>query len=299
MNISGEIKASFKEGSSLTKLIYINVGVFLLLKILTIFFFLLNNPGGEFQVIKWLAVPANLSQLTMKFWTPVTYMFLHEGFMHILFNMLWLYWFGIILLEYFEQKKLTTIYLLGGLSGAFLYVVSFNIFPAFEKTKDISIALGASAAVMSVVIATATYVPNYVVRLVLIGPVKIKYIAIGALFFTSFLDFATNTGGKIAHLGGAFFGFVYVLQYKKGKDIGKWFDHLLDSLFSLFRPKPKLKVKYRKPPANDYEYNKYKASQQEQIDEILEKISKGGYNSLSKKEKEILFKMSGNKKKKL
>ena len=296
MNILEEIKASFKEGSSLTKLVYINVGMFLAIKVITIVFFLLNMPQGEFEVIKWLAVPASLPQLATKFWTPFSYMFLHEGFLHILFNMLWLYWFGKIFLEYFDQKKLTSIYLLGGLSGAALYIFSFNVFPVFEKARDVSIALGASAAVMAIVVATATYVPKYVVRLVLIGPVQIKYIAIGALFFTSVLDFATNTGGKIAHLGGALFGFIYVLQYKKGKDIGKWFDKVMDSIVSIVRPRPKLKVKYKKPPKNDFEYKKYKAGQQKQVDEILEKISKGGYNSLTKKEKEILFKMSGNKK---
>ncbi len=296
MNIVEEIKASFKEGSSLTKLIYINVGMFLAIKVVTIVFFLLNMPHGEFEVIKWLAVPASLPQLATKFWTPFSYMFLHEGFLHILFNMLWLFWFGKIFLEYFDQKKLTTIYLLGGLSGAALYIFSFNVFPAFEKVLDVSIALGASAAVMAIVIATAAYVPNYVVRLVLIGPVQIKYIAIGALFFTSALDFATNTGGKIAHLGGALFGFFYVIQYKKGKDIGKWFDKIMDSIMSVLKPRPNLKVKYKKPPNNDFEYKKHKASEQKQVDEILEKISKGGYNSLTKKEKEFLFKMSDNKK---
>ncbi|RLD35746.1 MAG: rhomboid family intramembrane serine protease [Bacteroidetes bacterium] len=296
MNILDEIKDSFKEGSSLAKLVYINVGMFLAIKVITIVFFLLNMPQGEFEVIKWLAVPASLPQLATKFWTPFSYMFLHEGFLHILFNMLWLFWFGKIFLEYFDQKKLTTIYLLGGLSGAVLYIFSFNVFPAFEKVREVSIALGASAAVMAIVIATATYVPKYVVRLVLIGPVQIKYIAIGVLFFTSVLDFATNTGGKIAHLGGALFGFLYVIQYKKGKDIGKWFDKLMDSLVSIIRPRPKLKVKYKKPPNNDFEYKQFKASQQKQVDEILEKISKGGYSSLTKKEKEILFKMSENKK---
>ena len=206
--------------------------------------------------------------------------------------MLWLYWFGTIFLEYFDQKKLVTVYLLGGLAGAFLYIVSFNVFPVFADVLPRSIALGASASVMAIVIGVAAYVPNYVVRLILIGPVKIKYIAIAALVFTSILDFSTNTGGKIAHLGGAAFGFLYVTQYKKGKDIGKWFDQIMDSIFSFFKPRKKMKVSYKKPPKDDKEYNKHKAHQQEDVNRILDKISKAGYDSLSKKEKEILFKMS-------
>ena len=292
MNLIEEIKASFKKGSSLTKLIYINLGVFMLIKILQVFLFLLNIQQANFEIINWLAVPAYLPDLATRFWTPITYMFLHEGFIHILFNMLWLFWFGTIFLEYFDQKKLITVYLLGGLSGAFLYIFSFNVFPVFSDVLNRSIALGASASVMAIVIAVAAYVPNYVVRLVLIGPVKIKYIAIAALVFTSILDFSANTGGKIAHLGGALLGFLYVTQYKKGKDIGKWFDRIMDSVFSLFKPRTKMKVTYKKPPKDDKEYNHYKAQQQEEINNILDKISKGGYDSLSKKEKEILFKMS-------
>lgn len=292
MNLIEEIKAFFKKGSSLTKLIYINLGVFILIKILQVFLFLLNIQHANFEIISWLAVPAYLPDLATRFWTPITYMFLHEGFIHILFNMLWLFWFGTIFLEYFDQKKLITVYLLGGLSGAFLYIFSFNVFPVFSDVLSRSIALGASASVMAIVIAVAAYVPNYVVRLVLIGPVKIKYIAIAALVFTSILDFSANTGGKIAHLGGALLGFLYVTQYKKGKDIGKWFDRLMDNVFSLFKPRTKMKVTYKKPPKDDKEYNHYKVQQQEEINNILDKISKGGYDSLSKKEKEILFKMS-------
>ncbi len=292
MNLVEEIKASFKKGSSLTKLIYINLGVFLGIKILEVLLFLLNLTSTNFILISWLAVPAYLPDLATHFWTPITYMFLHEGFIHVLFNMLWLYWFGTIFLEYFDQKKLVTVYLLGGLAGAFLYIVSFNVFPVFAEVLPRSIALGASASVMAIVIGVAAYVPNYVVRLILIGPVKIKYIAIAALVFTSILDFSTNTGGKIAHLGGAAFGFLYVTQYKKGKDIGKWFDQIMDSIFSFFKPRKKMKVSYKKPPKDDKEYNKHKAHQQEDVNRILDKISKAGYDSLSKKEKEILFKMS-------
>jgi len=293
MSISDEIKASFKSGSSLTKLIYINLGVFLIVKILLVFMFLFNAQGVNDFILKSLALPAYLPDLAKHFWTPVTYMFLHEGFLHILSNMLWLYWFGIIFLEYFDQKKLSTVYLLGGFSGAFLYVFAFNLFSAFEPVLRQSIALGASAAVMAVVVAISVYVPNYVVRIILIGPVKIKYIALFVFIYTSVLDFSTNSGGKIAHIGGALFGLIYALQFQKGKNIGKGFDRIMDQLFSLFKPRPKLKVTYKKGPSDDLKYNKMKADKQKEIDRILEKISKGGYDSLTKSEKETLFKASG------
>jgi len=295
MNLIEEIKISYKKGSSLHKLLYINLGLFLAVKLVFIFLFLFNVEEAELLIIQWLAVPAYLPDLVLRIWTPISYMFLHEGFIHILFNLLWLYWFGTIFLEYFDQKKLITVYLLGGLSGAFLYIFSFNAFPAFASKLEQSVALGASASVMAIVIAVAVYVPNYVVRLMLIGQVKIKYIAIAVFVFTSVLDFSINTGGKIAHIGGAVFGFLYVSQFKKGKDIGKGFSRMMDYLLNLFKSKSKLKVTHRKPPKNDIDYNSIKAAEQEDVNRILEKISKGGYDSLTKKEKETLFKMSDKK----
>jgi membrane associated rhomboid family serine protease len=294
MNLIDEIKISFKRGSSLTKLIYLNLGVFLFIKIVHIFFFLFSNPEAIEYFIRWLAVPSDLSELLRKPWTAITYMFVHEGFLHILFNLLWLFWFGKIFLEYLDQKKLVGVYILGGLSGAFLYVFSFNVFPVFESVAAESIAIGASAAVIAIVIAISVYVPNYTVYLLLFGPVKIKYIAILIFILTSILDFSTNTGGKLAHIGGAVFGFIYTYQYRKGADISKGFNRLLDSILSLFKPKTELKVKHKKP-MTDREYNKMKAKEQEEMNRILDKISKAGYASLTKEEKEILFKMGEKK----
>ncbi len=297
MNLVEEIKKSYKRGSSLHKLIYINLGVFLMVKIIFIFLFLFNIQDAELLVLDWLALPTYLPELLTRFWTPFTYMFLHERFLHILFNLLWLYWFGEIFLEYFDQKKLVSLYLLGGLSGALLNILAFNLFPVFEPILRHSLTLGASASVMAIVIAIAAYVPNYIIRLVLIGPVKIKYIAIAALVFSSLLDFAENPGGSIAHIGGALFGFIYVSQFKKGKDMAKGFNKVMDSVFRLFKPRSKMKVSYKKKTADkDMDYNAVKAEEQKNVDRILEKISKAGYESLTKKEKEILFKMSNNNK---
>jgi membrane associated rhomboid family serine protease len=291
MNLIDEIKASFKEGSTLTKLIYLNLGVFLSIKIAQIFFILFDAPQGFESLLRWFAVPAYFPDLIRKPWTLFTYMFLHEGFLHILFNMLWLFWFGRIFLEYLDQKKLASVYLLGGITGAVLYIISFNLFPVFKNVLTESVALGASASVIAVVIAIAAYVPNHTVYLMFIGPVKIKYIGIIIFVVTSVLDFSTNTGGKIAHIGGAILGFIYTSQYRKGKDIGKWINRLLDQIVTLFKPRKKMKVTYKKS-TTEYEYNMKKAKEQEEINRILDKISKGGYESLTKDEKETLFKAS-------
>jgi len=289
MTVISDLKEQFRKGTNLLKLIYINSAVFIVMAVLQIIAVLANKPGISSSVVEFLAVPASFSNLLLKPWTVITYMFLHEGFFHVLFNMLWLYWFGRIFSDYFDQKKLVAVYILGGLSGALFYILSFNIFPAFSETIHVSIAMGASASVMSIVVATAAYVPDYSVHLFLLGRVKIKYIAIGIFLLTSVFDFSVNTGGKIAHIGGAAFGIIYALRFKQGKDTGKWITSIIDTIATWFKPRKKMTVSYKKP-MNDLEYNKMKADHQEQINKILEKISKGGYDSLTKAEKEILFK---------
>jgi len=292
VNIWEGIKDSFKEGTTLIKLIYINVGIWLAVNIAYIFLFLFSVPDPSGKILPWLAIPAYLPHLLTHPWTIFTYMFTHQNFLHILFNLLWLYWFGIIFLQYFDQKKLVGVYILGGLSGALLYVLAYNLFPAFHPVLPFSIAIGASASIMAIVIAISVYVPNYSVNIVLIGPVKIKYIALTAFILTTLVDFSTNTGGKIAHLGGALYGYLFTLQYRRGKDITKSLNRFLDQVFSWFKPrKKKLHVTHRRP-MNDMEYRKQKAYEQKEIDRILDKISKGGYESLTKEEKETLFKMS-------
>ncbi|MEA1887948.1 MAG: rhomboid family intramembrane serine protease [Bacteroidota bacterium] len=291
MTVIGVLKEQFRKGTNLLKLIYINSAIFLVMAILQIVAILANKPGISASVVEFLAVPASFSALILKPWTVFTYMFLHEGFFHVLFNMLWLYWFGRIFSDYFDQKKLVSVYIMGGLSGALLYILSFNIFPAFSEVINVSIALGASASVMAIVVATAAYVPDYSVHLFLLGRVKIKYIAIGIFLLTSVFDFSVNTGGKIAHIGGAILGYVYAVRYRKGKDTGKWINRTIDAIATWFKPREKMEVSYKKP-MTDLEYNKMKADYQEKVNQILEKISKGGYDSLTKEEKEILFKES-------
>ena len=294
MGIWDDIKLTFRNGSNLTRLIYINVAVFVLITLVAGIGFLLNNQDVSGKALNLLSVPASLNALLLRPWTLITYMFTHKDIWHILFNMLWLYSFGRIFLEYLDQRKLVAVYLLGGLSGALVYILSFNIFPAFTGVLADSAAIGASASVMAIVIAISAYVPDYTVQLFLFGRIKIKYLALAIFVFTSIMDFSVNSGGKLAHIGGAFFGYLYILNLKHGRDMGKGFNSIIDFFVTIFKPRKKLKVTHKKV-ATEYEYNKIKVEQQKTINHILDKISKGGYDSLTKEEKETLFKESQKK----
>ncbi len=287
MNLLDEIKESFREGSALTRLIYINLGLFLLIRIANVFYFL---SGTEFPILDWLALPADFGMLASRPWTLITYMFLHFDFLHILFNLLWLYWMGQIFLNYFNQGKLVTIYLLGGISGGLFYVAGYNSFPVFSQIVVDSRLLGASASVIAIVTALAVHAPNHILHLMFIGPVKMKYIALFSVLLYVIGISSTNAGGNLAHLGGAFWGMLYVLQLRRGIDLGKWITQLFGGIKKGFAPKPKVKVSYRKP-TDDIEYNRIKNQNKIRMNEILDKISKSGYDSLSKEEKEILFRM--------
>lgn len=289
MDILGDIKRTFKEGSVLTRLIYINIGVFLLLKIIGVFFYL---SGESFSLYQWLAVPSVKEALIQRPWTPITYMFLHTGFIHLLFNMLGLYWFGQLFLYHFEGKKLLGVYLLGGLWGAFLYLLAYNIFPVFDS--GYGLLLGASASIFAILVAVAFYDPNREIHMFFIGRFPLKYVAAFYVLLSVIGISSINPGGNIAHLGGAFWGWFYIYQLRKGKDMGGGFVKLLDQLgeflTGLFKPKSKMKITYKKPPRDDHEYNRQKHVQQDEINRILDKIAKSGYDSLTKNEKELLFK---------
>lgn len=299
--IIDEIKESFRKGSSLTKLIYINLAVFLAVKVLYVIYFLAvpatgyTSKEGQFylDVLGYLMVPSDLNTLLYRPWTPFTYMFLHFGFIHILFNLLILFWFGRIFLQYLNQKQLLTTYLLGGLSGAALFIGAYNLFPGLAVGQ----ALGASAAVMAIVIAIAFYVPDYTIHLFFIGEVKIKYVALVYVVLDVIQIAGDNSGGHIAHLGGALYGYLFAIQMKRGKDVGRKASSFFDGVAALFSRKPKMKVAYKSQARkmSDHEYNQNKAASQKDMDKILDKIAKSGYESLSKKEKEILFKMSDKK----
>ncbi len=306
MDVLNEIKKQYKTGGILIQLIIINVSVFVIVGITGALFFLFKQWGVYNDlVLNWLAVPADLKVLLYRPWTIFTYMFLHQAFMHIVFNMLWLFWFGKIFLEFIDKKKLLSVYLLGGISGAALYILAYNVFPVFENPKVIPYALGASASVYAIVVAISTYAPNYTINLLFIGRVQIKYTIIVLIIIDILLIPLGNAGGHIAHIGGALFGYLFAMQLKKNKDISSGFTNFVDDLSSKFSSKTKMKVKSNKfrkkrnagsdikeKTESDMNYNKRKATEQEIIDIILDKISKSGYNSLTKKEKETLFKAS-------
>lgn len=295
MNAFDEFRRTFSKRSTLTQLILINVVVFLFLKILGVLFFLFRQENLEQLILSYLALPADPVEIIKRPWTIISYMFLHYDFFHILFNMLWLYWFGKIFLEYLNPKKMISVYLIGGLAGGIVYVLAFNVFPAFQESVPQSVALGASAAVLAIVMAIAFYVPDYTLYLMFFGPVKLKYIALATVLIDILSIRSGNAGGHIAHLGGALFGFLYAWQLRSGRDMTRGFSRFMDSLFALFKPRPKMKVHYKKPeskPETDMEYNARRAAEQRTIDQILDKIARSGYEGLTKQEKEILFRSS-------
>jgi len=215
-------------------------------------------------------------------------MFMHAGFLHLLFNILGLYWFGKLFLFHFEGKKLLSVYLLGGFVAAAFYIIAFNIFPVFNGTN--SILLGASGSVFAILVAAAFYDPERQIMLPLIGTFPLKYVAAFYVLLSVIGISSSNPGGNLAHLGGAFWGWFYIYQLRKGKDMGAGFMKFLDKLAGVFQRKPRMKVTYNNPPRDDYEYNRQQSVKQEEINRILDKIAKSGYDSLSKKEKELLFK---------
>ncbi len=288
MTISQEIKDSFVKGGILTKLIYINLVVFVLVRLVAAGAMLANT---SFTFLNWIAVPSSLYVLKYEIWTPITYMFVHYDFIHILFNMLNLYWFGIIFLRYYSQKQLLGVYFIGGLLGALFFIVSYNVFPGLKTNISIPM-IGASASIMAIVWAGVYYNPSYKINLMFIGPVKVVYL--GLFFFiidlVSISSFS-NTGGHISHIGGAVFGILYAMQMKKGKDLTQWIIILFDKIEGLFVKKSKMHVSYNKysHPLSDMEYNAQKRKKEQNIDKILDKIKRSGYDSLSKKEKKDLF----------
>lgn len=291
MGIIDDLKHQYKTGTALIKFIFINVAVFILVHLIGLLIFFFTGVSGSSMVAYWLALPADFGQLILKPWSIITYMFLHEGFLHIAFNMLILYFGGQIFLQFLDAKKLIGTYILGGISGGLLFIFTFNIFPVFNEIVSGALALGASASVMAVLIAIAAYVPNYSIRLMLLGNVKLKYIALFYVIMDIISIPQGNAGGHIAHLGGAFFGLYFVYRLRNGKDITIGVNRLLNYIAHLFSSKRKMKVVYKNPgkTKSDVAYNAQKAANQQKIDAILDKISKSGYDSLSKEEKAILF----------
>jgi membrane associated rhomboid family serine protease len=292
------IGSFFRSGSSLSILILINILVWMIISFIRVPLFLSRVPDQAVidNVLDWLAIPANPATLLQHPWTVVTYMFLHVDFLHILFNLLWLFWFGKIFLEYLDGRKLTMVYLLGGIAGGLLYVLFFNIFPVFEEQRSVSFALGASAAVMAVVSAVSFYNPSHSVFFVFIGRLKIIYIFALLFILDFFLIRSDNSGGHIAHIGGAIFGILYATFIRQGNNVGELKDSFRRKSYMRARPggasRRKKADEGADRPLTDEEYNIVKAERKKKMDEILDKISRSGYESLTRAEKEFLFRES-------
>ena len=288
MNLTDNLKQTFKNGNTLTKLIYVNVAVFLFVNVLLIIFRLFTIDASRH--FDWLAVPSNLSDLARHCWTPLTYMFLHKDIMHLLFNMLMLYWFGKIFLIYFSEKQLLSLYLFGGLVAALVYVAAYNIFPYYSPVSDYSLLMGASGSIMAIIVAAAVRAPNVEMNLLLIGRVKLIYIALVTVLISFFSVTGNNGGGEMAHLGGAMGGYFFVVIGNKGTDITAFINKIIDFFVNLRRQRPKLKTtKFNTQRMSAEEYNQKKAQDSVEIDRILDKIKTSGYESLTTDEKKRLF----------
>jgi len=300
-NPLNEIKSYFKSNDIITRLIIINVAIWLFINVIRVFAFIFSFSDGEVQYFftDILGIPAAAGNFILRPWTFISYMFTHIEFFHILFNMLWLFWFGKIFLQYMSSRQLFATYIMGGIAGAVLYMIAFNVFPVFSDALPYSRAIGASASVMAIVTAIAMYVPNYSIHMIFLGKVRIFYIALFLFVIDFFMIRSGNAGGHIAHIGGALWGVSYIYMLKKGSDISALFQGLsfnkFKNTFTKKKKSPFTNVYSNERPMNDDQYNKQKAKNQDEIDKILEKISKSGYESLSKEEKELLFKASGKK----
>ncbi len=286
-----DLKDSFRRGSIHIQLIYINIAVFVAVTLAGIALQLFNMEQA--RVFDWLELPASPARFIMQPWSLLTYMFMHGGLLHILFNMLWLYWFGAIFLNMFSSKHLRGLYVLGGICGGALYMLAYNVFPYFRPYIENSFMVGASASVLAIVAAAAYREPNYPIRLFLLGTLRLKYLALIVIGMDLLLITSENAGGHIAHLGGALAGVWFAAGLNKGRDVTAWINHAADGIASLFRRKPrkpKMKVHYGNGSRQqDYDYNARKKAQSDEIDRILDKLRKTGYEGLSDEEKKSLF----------
>lgn len=300
-NLLDEIRKFFTSGSGLSILILINIVIWILVQVLKVLAFFFNDPEGDLidsLVLHTLAIPAHIPDLVARPWTLITYNFLHIDLWHILFNMLWLFWFGKIFLEFLKIRQLIWVYILGGITGGLIYVLAFNVFPVFSEVVPVSFALGASASVMAIVTAISFYVPGYAIQLLFIGQVRIGYLAIFLFIFDFIMIPSGNAGGHIAHIGGAIFGVVYTFLFRTAnmayqpKGTGSVWQQVATWFSRRKKRSSKGNQSYQGRPVSDDDYNLNRKNNQRRMDEILEKISKGGYDSLTGEEKEFLFKSS-------
>ena len=288
-NFISDLKGSYRRANISMKFVYINIYVFLFTSLLVVLWRLFNRDGSF--LLNYFELPAGLLHFVMQPWSLFTYMFMHAGILHLLFNLLWLFWFGQIFLSFYSAKHFRGLYILGGICGGLLYLLAYNVFPYFAHSVGYSSLLGASASVLAIVVATAIRQPDYQVYFMFVGSVRLKYVAL--FMIASDLLFMTsgNAGGHIAHLGGALAGWWFATGLNRGQDVTRCINKVLDACTDWKWPKakaPKMKVHYG-DKAKDYAYNQKKKQQNDEIDRILDKLKKSGYSSLTTEEKKSLF----------
>ena len=320
--IINDLKETFRRGEIHVRLIFINTIVFLAITLVQILLALFRVDISSW--LRWIEMPASVSQFLLQPWSIITYMFLHAGVMHLLFNMLWLYWFGQLSLYFFTARHLRGVYIWGGICGALLYLLAFNLFPYFEDAVNYTYMVGASASVLAIVAAVAYREPNYQVNLLLLGRLPLKYFALIVIGIDLLFVTADNAGGHIAHLGGALGGLLFAYMLNKGVDLTYYINVIIDALSRFFtaffggssrffivffeglsrlltvfrqpiKPqKPRMKATYgeaikeetSKPDVEPQPFN------QSRIDEIRAKIKQSGYQGLTEEEKKELFNAS-------
>ena len=297
MAIIDDIKFAYRRGSMLMRFIFINIAVCVILHLATLVAWMIT--GDQAAVLQWVELPSDLSLLIRRPWTLVTYMFSHYALLHILFNMLWLYWLGRIFMEYFSPKQLTGVYLLGGWGGALLFLLAYNLMPSLAGNSVFLI--GASASVLAVIVATAVYAPDYKIGLLFLGEVAIKWVAIVTVAIYLIGMETGNIGGNIAHIGGALVGAWFALRIKRGRDITRPLNAVLDAVVGIFngrsfswsaarrgnkaRPQQATTQQRQQP-------SRFDTVSEEELDRVLKKIKDAGYDALTDAERDMLFKAS-------
>jgi membrane associated rhomboid family serine protease len=290
MNILNDLKLQYKIGDMTTKLIFWNILLFVIPEVV---FALLKLFKIDISYYYFISLSNDPLSLLTKPWTIISYSFFHANIFHILFNLLILNFVGKLFTTFFTQKQLLSLYVLGGVFGGVIYILSYAFFPLLATQN--ALLIGASGSIMAILMAVTTYQPYMEVRLLILGNIKLWYVALGLLFLDLIQLPLENTGGHLAHLGGALFGYIYVRTLQKGIDLGSGLNAIFDWFANLFSSK---KTPFRNVHRNPKPSNPIKPiskivtkdKTQQQIDEILDKISQSGYDSLTSQEKEFLFK---------
>ncbi len=293
------LRSRWRFSSMLMRIIYINIAVFAVLMSVNFVCSLMNSAFAS-EALSWIELPSDFATFLTRPWTILTYMFSQFDVFHILFNMLWLYWFGSIFMLVGDSRRLTALYIYGGIGGGLLFMLAYNFLPVFHGVHGWLI--GSSASVIAIVAATALLHPDYKVGLLFLGPVSLKWIAIATIAIDLMSVTGANGGGHVSHIGGAIVGLIYAMAFKRGKDITRPFNRAVDSVVNLagkLKPVPKEKKSYNafrreaKRPTGQSNGQSHRTQPNEaELDAILEKIKKNGYAGLTQDEKTRLFDIS-------